>query len=214
MIRMTGRINRSSFWLVCGLVSITLAAPLALASGDSARTATEAARSVAEKAALPLPAAPAGSNSAAAHAVASGKPAPALATGFTRTNFGGTTHGSNVLSSGLRDPFRDPDPPALRVAIGKPVPAHRPPGVRGLEVGHLRLQGIVQEEVSHNMIAMVTNGTHLSYFLHENQRLYDGVVTRITRNELHLRYDGSGSNPKDKSKEVVLKIAPVTGPQS
>ncbi|MGH9352240.1 MAG: hypothetical protein ACRD2G_08785 [Terriglobia bacterium] len=88
--------------------------------------------------------------------------------------------GPDVLRSGdRRDPFKLPPPPdstegALMLA------SHRPPGVRGLLVSELKLDGIVSENSGQDMIAVVTNNTGRAYFLRGNEQLYDGSVTKIT----------------------------------
>jgi len=78
-------------------------------------------------------------------------------------------------------------------------------------IGQLRLEGIVQERGSHLMIALVTGGSNLAYFLRENDRLYDGMVSRIDPDALYLRRNVSGSNGGAKGGEVVLRLGPGKG---
>ncbi|HEV2423585.1 MAG TPA: hypothetical protein VGZ29_02030 [Terriglobia bacterium] len=109
----------------------------------------------------------------------------------------------------LRDPFRAPEEakPAAKPVAAQP----RPPGVRGLLVQQIRLQGIVREEVSHRMMAMVAGQTNLSYFLREGDQLFDGQVSRITSDTLYLRR--TGPIPATVPKEVALRIEPDAGGQ-
>lgn len=58
--------------------------------------------------------------------------------------------------------------------------SHRPPGVHGLLVSELTLDGIVSENSGRDMIAVVTNSTGRAYFLRENEQLFDGRLTKIT----------------------------------
>jgi len=110
--------------------------------------------------------------------------------------------------SGLRDPFRAPAPPqpAETGAKAGEGAAARPPGLRGLLVRQLRLEGIVREDETKTMIAVVTNDTHLAYFLRENQELFDGVVGRITPGAVYLRERVREPNQAVRWRDVVLKL--------
>jgi hypothetical protein len=114
--------------------------------------------------------------------------------------------------NGLRDPFQPPEPPHRADASAKPEDTGpRPPGIRGLMISQLRLQGVIQETKTRLMIAMVTGGSNLAYFLRENDRLYDGVVSRITPDALYLRQTAPGSSGGAKSGEIVLRLEPGKG---
>ena len=110
----------------------------------------------------------------------------------------------------LRDPFHIPPPPApqapgaAKAAAGED--GTRPSGVRGLSVDRLRLQGIVKQESTGAMIAVVTGDAHLAYFLRQDEQLYDGVVTRITPGALYLREKLPEAGRQGKWREVVLKL--------
>jgi hypothetical protein len=82
-----------------------------------------------------------------------------------------------------------------------------------LLISQLRLIGIVAEESGHRMMAVVTNSSKLAYFLRENQAVYDGVVTKITPQEVCLTRNAPD---RDGGREVILRLAtpPVltTGP--
>lgn len=82
-------------------------------------------------------------------------------------------------SAGRRDPFKLP-PPLDGSEGGMMLSSHRPPGVHGLLVSELTLDGIVSENSGHDMIAVVTNSTGRAYFLRENVQLFDGRLTKIT----------------------------------
>ena len=112
----------------------------------------------------------------------------------------------------LRDPFREPDDSKPAAALPAPATVgSRPPGIRGLQVDQLRLQGIVREESGHRMTAMVSTATSLSYFLHEGDQIYDGVVSQITPEALCLRRTVSAQFAG--SREVVLRLGPGAGGQ-
>ena len=112
--------------------------------------------------------------------------------------------------AGKRDPFKVPPPPQMngkRDGVDGPLPA----GVRGLVIGQLRLKGIVREEDNHSMIAVVANGSDLAYFLHINEDVYNGVVSRITPNAIYFQKKSLDSGGRNVAREVVLKLG--SGPQ-
>lgn len=124
----------------------------------------------------------------------------------------GSVRNVPLISAILRDPFREPEatkPGNAQARDSQP----RPAGVRGLLVNQLRLQGIIREEGTQAMIAMVTNQTNLSYFLRENDQLFDGVVSRITPDVVYIRQKTSDTKGSAISGEVVLHIEPVAGGQ-
>ncbi len=105
-----------------------------------------------------------------------------------------------------RDPFKPPEPPVRRQAEDFPVTGPLPPGVRGLIIHTLRLEGTVRKHATRTMIAVVTNATNIAYFLHENQEVYDGRVDRITENAVYFKqkyYDAEGAL---RFRDVVLRL--------
>ena len=107
--------------------------------------------------------------------------------------------------AGKRDPFKVPPPPNVG-ADRNDVHGPLPPGVRGLVIGQLRLKGIVREDASNTMIAVVTNRTNLAYFLHVHEDLYNGVVSRITPNAIYFQQKGLNPYGRVDAREVVLKL--------
>lgn len=115
--------------------------------------------------------------------------------------------GNRLLFSGWRDPFRT-NPPKPLHNPSLPEKAERLPGIAGLIIGELQLRGLLEEKASHRMVAVVTSGGTLAYFLHESDQLYDGTVTRITPAAVYLSRKAmpSGANPTTGS--VVLRLQP------
>lgn len=116
----------------------------------------------------------------------------------------------SALNSRLRDPFRAPEEPKPGLVDHGPVKP-RPPGIGGLLVDQVRLQGIVREEVTHHMVAMVASRSNLSYFLREGDRLYDGQVIRITSDGLYIRRTEPAS--RAGAREIALRLGPDSGGQ-
>ncbi|HLI29654.1 MAG TPA: hypothetical protein VKV79_00980, partial [Terriglobia bacterium] len=117
-------------------------------------------------------------------------------------------------TGGKRDPFRLPPPPlpakfALKAASKPSGPRiDLPPGPAGLLIGQLRLQGIVTENASHRMIAVVTNDTNRAYFLQPNEPVFDGVVTQITPDAIYFRQRLQGAHGSVSFREVVMRLTP------
>jgi hypothetical protein len=107
-----------------------------------------------------------------------------------------------------RDPFKLPSPRVARPIQGSAAP---PPGRRGLVVAELKLKGIVREEATQAMIAVVTNGTNLAYFLRESDALYDGAVTRITPDSIEFRQNYLDEEGLVRSRQVIKKLTPAGG---
>lgn len=108
-------------------------------------------------------------------------------------------------SMGKRDPFEVPPPPKADGG-GNDPDSSLPPGVRGLVIGQLRLEGIVRDEESGSMIAVVTNHSTLAYFLHLHEEVYNGVVSRIAPGAIYFHQKSPGSGGRLESREIVLKL--------
>jgi hypothetical protein len=107
--------------------------------------------------------------------------------------------------AGKRDPFKVPPPPSLD-AGGDGMEGPLPPGVRGLVIGQLRLKGIVRDEETETMIAVVTNRANLAYFLHIHEQVYNGQVSRITPDAIYSQEKRLDSGGRTDVREVVLKL--------
>ncbi len=107
--------------------------------------------------------------------------------------------------AGKRDPFKVPLPPGLNARADE-FEGPRPPGARGLVIGQLRLRGIVREDESNTMIAVVTSRANLAYFLRVHEDVYNGVVSRITSDAVYFQQKHVDSNGRVDAREVVLKL--------
>ena len=122
--------------------------------------------------------------------------------------------------SGRRDPFRLP-PPLLPPPPGSgslegagelEIKGAVPPGTRGLIIGQLKLEGIIRlGKTSPKLIAVLANSANRAYFLHENDPLYNGVVTKITPDSVYFREESRDPSGKMSSREVVKTLAPAPG---
>ena len=112
-----------------------------------------------------------------------------------------------LAPSGRRDPF------APLVQKGRAgamdIPQNLPPGKAGLVVGTVRLDGIVRTQ--NGMIAVVANPQNRVYFLREGDRLYNGLVERITMESVSFRERGRDAFGNALDRVVVKRLYPSAG---
>ncbi len=113
------------------------------------------------------------------------------------------------LGAGKRDPFYIPPPPPPGGTVVPTGPL--PPGKRGLIISQLRLEGIVREDRTGEMIAVVTNFTNRAYFLKVNDQLYDGTVEKITSREVYFKENHLDANGRLTTIQVVKSLGPAAG---
>jgi Tfp pilus assembly protein PilP len=120
-----------------------------------------------------------------------------------------------ALAAGKRDPFKIP-----LVATGKgngesvmdSAPGGAlPPGVRGLLISQLRLEGVVRQQTANKMIAVVTNETRRAYFLHESDSVYNGVVSKITPDAIYFKENVLDGNGRVTTREVMKRLGSASG---
>jgi outer membrane biosynthesis protein TonB len=104
-------------------------------------------------------------------------------------------------SPGRRDPFLSP----IAAAAARGPAANCSTGKHCLAVGQIALKGIVQTKSGN--IAMVENASRRSYYLRENDALFDGAVVKITGDSVTFRQEGSDVLGRPVSKEVVKKVS-------
>lgn len=82
--------------------------------------------------------------------------------------------------AGRRDPFR-----SLLLRSEKGMAGQRPPGVPGIAIDDVILQGIWRTRAGY--VAQVRGTDNKSYLLRAGDQLYDGEVLRIAPNEVTFR---------------------------
>jgi hypothetical protein len=127
---------------------------------------------------------------------------------------------AHPAESGLRDPFRVPPPPlppttgpvGIEGGCDVEIKGSVPPGTRGLVICQLKLEGIVRRSATDpKLIAVVANSANRAYFLHENDPLYDGAVTKITPDSVYFREESHDPDGKTSSHEVVKSLRSAPG---
>jgi Tfp pilus assembly protein PilP len=83
-------------------------------------------------------------------------------------------------AAGRRDPFR-----SLLIRAENRGGAQRPPGIAGIAIDDLQLQGIWKTRAGY--VAQIRGTDNKSYLIRAGDLLYDGEVTRIAPNEVSFR---------------------------
>jgi hypothetical protein len=86
-----------------------------------------------------------------------------------------------------------------------------PPGKAGLQVGSLRLDGIVR--APNGMIAVVANPQQRTYFLREGDKLYDGTVEKISMEGVTFHEEGKDAFGKPVERQVSKRLYSTAGEQ-
>ncbi|HMD42559.1 MAG TPA: hypothetical protein VKH45_05765 [Candidatus Acidoferrum sp.] len=89
--------------------------------------------------------------------------------------------------------------------------ANLPPGKAGLQVGTIRLDGIVRSP--NGMIAVVTNPQSRTYFLREGDQLYDGKVEKIGMDSVSFHELGKDAFGKPVERQVNKRLYSSAGEQ-
>jgi Tfp pilus assembly protein PilP len=77
-------------------------------------------------------------------------------------------------------------------------------GKKCLEIGTINLRGVVRSE--NGFIAVVSNGLNKSYFLRENDPVFNGYVTKITGDSIVFQETLQDRVGKSFTREVIKKI--------
>lgn len=107
--------------------------------------------------------------------------------------------------AGRRDPFR-----SLLIRPEKGMAGQRPPGVPGIAIDDVILQGIWRTRAGY--VAQIRGTDNKSYLLRAGDQLYDGEVLRIAPNEVTFRQnlnDPQSVKPfRDITKQLNATIKP------
>ena len=104
-----------------------------------------------------------------------------------------------LKASNARDPFLSPIQ-----AETEHQPACTSTGKRCLVIDRIRLQGVVRADSG--FIAVVVNAANRTFFLRENDPLWNGYVVRITNNAVTFRETGKDRFGRQTSREVTKTL--------
>jgi hypothetical protein len=200
----------------------TAAKPAAQAPAPAAKPATKpaatpaaplkaavkpAAQAAAPKAAAPKAPAKAATAPKAAQTAAKPVRKPVVRKASS-TGAAGTSAETAETKISRRDPFESL---TSRQEAAARAGANLPPGKAGLQVGTLRLDGIVR--APNGMIAVVTNPQARTYFLREGDQLYDGRVEKIAMDGVSFHEIGKDAFGKPVERQVNKRIYSSAGEQ-
>ncbi len=115
-----------------------------------------------------------------------------------------------VLSE-VRQARRDPFESLIGRNQGKGAAPNLPPGIHGLQVSTLRLDGVVK--APNGMIAVVSNPQSRTYFLREGDHLYDGSVEKINMDGVSFHEEGKDAFGRPVERQVNKRIYASPGEQ-
>ena len=110
-------------------------------------------------------------------------------------------------AKGRRDPFRSLD--VSTTIQASTAPTVRPPGLKGQLVSEINLAGIVKSK--NQYMAMATGYRGKTYFLQQNDDLYDGKVLEIKSDAVIFSQTLTDSQGKKLSQRVVKRLYPTRG---
>jgi Tfp pilus assembly protein PilP len=107
---------------------------------------------------------------------------------------------------GRRDPFVSP----IRTGSVNSGPTPNcTSGKRCLSIPELVLQGTVKDTTG-KMMAVVANSTKKTYFLRENDQVFNGSVEKITSDSIIFREYVKDPLGRETAREVVKKLVPTS----
>jgi type IV pilus assembly protein PilP len=202
---------------------ITVAAGMTLIAAPGMRAQNpQAAKNLANQAVAATGSRPASAGQAApakpapAKSATVGKPAAtksgAAAKAKTSTPSAKTVSEKRPVQSEQRIARRDPFESLVgRQQAQDALAKNLPPGKAGLQVGTLRLDGIVR--APNGMIAVVANPQQRTYFLREGDKLYDGTVEKISMEGVTFHEEGKDAFGKPVERQVSKRLYSTAGEQ-
>ncbi|HYK43096.1 MAG TPA: hypothetical protein VE007_11965 [Thermoanaerobaculia bacterium] len=161
---------------------------------------------------------------ASSFAPAQGKPAPAASAPAPRAGASAAAPGAEVAPTpepaedptngrgytydpaGRRDPFR-----SLLVRNDNKQPGARPPGIAGIGVDDVTVQGIWKTRSGY--VAQIRGTDNKSYLLRAGDLLWDGEVTRVGPNEVGFRQNLNDPQSVKPFRDVTKQLNATTAKQ-
>jgi type IV pilus assembly protein PilP len=101
--------------------------------------------------------------------------------------------------AGRRDPFR-----SLLARQAKEELGQRPPGLRGMGIEEIKLQGILK--IPEGYVAMIQGTDNMSYLIRPGTVLYDGDVKLIEQGKVVFRMQAADPKSLKPYREVVRTL--------
>ena len=111
-----------------------------------------------------------------------------------------------ITAVGRRDPFVSP---IRAITVGQVGP-NCFTGKKCLYIPELVVQGTVKDNSTGEMTAVVVNRVHHTYFLRENDQVFNGTVQKITGDSVIFREFATDNLGRETAHEVVKRVGPVS----
>ncbi|PYP90611.1 MAG: hypothetical protein DMG65_10890 [Candidatus Angelobacter sp. Gp1-AA117] len=108
-----------------------------------------------------------------------------------------------ISATGRRDPFVSP---IRNVIVGQTGPSCST-GKKCLYIPELIVQGTVKDNTTGEMMAVVVNHSRHTYFLRENDQVFNGLVEKITGDSVVFREFATDSIGRESAHEVVKRVS-------
>ena len=132
------------------------------------------------------------------------QPAPDAAAAASAEETSG--RGYTYDPAGRRDPFR-----SLLVRTDSKQPGARPPGIAGIGVDDVTVQGIWKTRSG--FVAQIRGTDNKSYLLRAGDLLWDGEVTRVAPNEVGFRQNLNDPQSVKPFRDVTKQLNTTTAKQ-
>jgi hypothetical protein len=113
---------------------------------------------------------------------------------------------AKLSASGHRDPFISP----VRNLSTTPVGPNCSTGKKCLFIPELVVQGTVKDNQTGEMMAVVVNRARHTYFLRQNDQVFNGNVEKITSDSVIFREFATDNLGRENAHEVVKRVSPVS----
>lgn len=104
---------------------------------------------------------------------------------------------------------RDPFAPLVKASEPDAGHTNLPPGIAGLQVATMRLEGMVR--TSDGVMAVVANPEDHVYFLHTGDHIFDGVVEKIDIGQITFQQESKDAFGRVVQREVTKRLYPIAG---
>lgn len=105
-------------------------------------------------------------------------------------------HGFSYDAANRRDPFRSLLAKPLKEDLGE-----RPPGLRGMGIEEIKLQGVLR--LPDGYVAMIQGTDNLSYMIRAGMALWDGTVDRVEPGKVTFKLQVADPKSLKPYREVV-----------
>lgn len=105
-------------------------------------------------------------------------------------------HGFSYDAANRRDPFRSLLAGPLKEDLGE-----RPPGLRGMGIEEIKLQGVLR--LPDGYVAMIQGTDNLSYMIRAGMALWDGTVDRVEPGKVTFKLQVADPKSLKPYREVV-----------